>query len=111
MNINRTNSQQNFTSTLIPYASKKPVSFYLSPLKDFFELKGFGKESPEALRDKIKLSQAAIGFNKDGLLVVGKDRGADNFIGRILQKLDSNVKHVDDAPELEINGPELNIMI
>lgn len=109
MNVSRTNSQQNFTSTLIPYASKKPVSFYLSPLKDFFELKVFGKESPEALRDKIKLSQAAIGFNKDGLLVVGKDRGADNFIGRILKKVDSDVKYVDDAPEMKVDGPVLDI--
>ena len=36
MNVNRTNSQQNFTSTLIPYSSKKLVHTYLEPLNQYF---------------------------------------------------------------------------
>lgn len=109
MNVSRTNSQQNFTSTLIPYSSKKLVHTYLEPLNQYFIVRGFGNESVEALRNKINLSQAAIGFRDDGLIVVGKEKSADNFIGRILKKVDSDVKYVDDAPEMKVDGPVLDI--
>lgn len=111
MNVNRTNSQPNFTSSIIPYTSTKPLSHYFKTLDKYFTLKGFGKESPEALREKIDFSQAAIGFDKKGMLVVGKDKSDDRFIGRVLKEIDPDVKFIDDAPEIEIDGPVIDLFI
>lgn len=111
MNINQTNSQPNFTSSIIPYKSQKSLNDYVSKLNKYFDVKGFGNESPKALREKIDYSQAAIGFSKDGLVVVGKDNSADNFIGRILKKVDPDVKFIDDAPIEESNGPVIDLTI
>ena len=108
--ISNNNSQPQFTSSIIPYSSRKPLNTYLKPLNDYFEVKGFGKETASVLREKISGAQAAVGFDKKGLLVVGKDKSADNFIGRVLKEIDPAVKYVDDAPEMKFDGVGLNII-
>ena len=90
--------------------TKENVKKVIDTLNDYFEVKGFGKETASVLREKISGVQAAVGFDKKGLLVVGKDKSADNFIGRVLKEIDPDVKYVDDAPEMKFDGVGLNII-
>lgn len=107
--INNVNSQQNFTSAFIP-KSNKAVSTYTDALTKYFELKGFGKISNEAARDKISLNQAAVTLSDGGLTILGKDKSADNFIGKMLKLVDNNIKYVDDAPEFKSDMPTFKLL-
>ena len=106
------NSQPSFTSSIIPLkTNNRNISDYFKPLDQYFECKAFNRESVKELVDKIDLNQAGIAFHDEGLLVVGKDKSADNFIGRLLKKIDSNVKYTDDVPELKLDGPVIDLEI
>ena len=107
--INKVSNQQNFTSTFIPYKSN--IKLTAGNLDKYFELKGFGKLLPDEIRAKINLNQVGIGHDEKGLIIVGKDREADNFIGRIMKKEHPSITHIEDTPETVFDGQIIDMMI
>ena len=113
MNINRSTSSMNFTSTFIPYNSKKALGFYLNNLKSVTSFKpvGFYNKSAEAMQKKIGHGQIGVSVNKGGLLFAGKDTAADNCIGKILSLLDNDVKFVDGLSEVRSKSSVLDTLV
>lgn len=98
--MNNIQSRPAFTSTVIPNQPMKNAEKYVNQINRYFDVKGiFG--SPEKVRKSIDLGQAGVTASKEGLVVVGKDKAADNFIFRRLKEIDKNVKYIDDAPEIK----------
>lgn len=105
---NTSNPRVNFTSTLVPY-SNKPFAKIVDSVSDCFQLRGYGNLNAKGIRDKIHLGQAGIGLDKEGLLFVGKDREADEFIARQLKKVEPDAKYVQDTPETVFDGPVIDL--
>lgn len=114
---NNAGFQPNFTSTYIPKVSKFNWNDAALKLSNYFEVKGFGKITPEKMREQIKLGQAGLGFDRDAsgtAIFVGKDREADEFIARQLRAEDIHINYIQDTPETvfkdkPINGNDLKI--
>lgn len=111
--INRTNlNQPNFTSTFVPKYAKMPLQKASEELSKYFEVKGFGNNlSPAKIREKIDLSQAGISMQKDGFIVAGKDREADEFIARTLRKDNLFVTYKQDTPETIFDDNVIDLTI
>ncbi|MCR5265663.1 MAG: hypothetical protein K6E29_03610 [Cyanobacteria bacterium RUI128] len=105
--MNNIQSRPSFTSTIIPKASMKNCGKFVDALESSFELKGLGA-SVENIRNQMTLGQAGFGFCKDGMVVVGKDKSADNFIFRTIKAIDKDVKFIDDAPEMKSDIPPID---
>lgn len=111
--INNVKSCPNFGSTRIPYKDV-PVAKYLEPLNKYFEVKGFNLMKPQEAADRLDFGKAAAMMDKDAMIIVGKDGGpggADTFIGRLLKKIDPDVKYIDDVKPVEIDGQVIDLNI
>lgn len=111
--INSVNSCPSFGSTRIPY-NNVLVHKYLEPLNQYFEVKEFNLMKPQEAADKIDFGKAAIMFDKDAMVVVGKDGGpggADTFIGRILKQVSPDVEYIDDVKPVKVDGPVIDLNI
>lgn len=108
--MNSIKSQPTFTSTIIPKQAMKNFGKFTEELNKSFELKGMGG-SVESIRSKIDFGQAGVGFVKDEVAFIGKDKSADNFIFRRLSNIDKNVKYIDDAPELKPDSDAIEFSI
>ena len=106
--MNTVQSHTSFTSTILP-VSKGKSGKVINELSKYFEVKGLGG-SAAAMRDSINLGQAGVGFGKDGMVFVGKEKSADNFIHRVIKNIDSNAKFVDDAPEIKVEVPVFEVL-
>lgn len=109
---NNAGFQPNFTSTYIPKISKYNWNDAALKLNNYFELKGFGKTTPQKMREQIKLGQAGIGFDEKGsgtTIIVGKDREADEFIARQLRPEDIHINYIQDTPETVFKGEPINL--
>ena len=107
--MNNVQSHTSFTSTVLPITKGKSGSKVINELSRYFELKGLGG-SASVMRDSISLGQTGVGCSKDGMLFVGKEKSADQFIHRVIKQFDSNAKYIDDAPEMKVDGPVLEIL-
>lgn len=111
--VNKVNNCPSFGSTRIPY-NNVPVHKYLEPLNKYFEVKEFNLMKPQEAADKLDFGKAAAMFDKDGMIIVGKDGGpggADTFIGRLLKKVSPDVEYIDDVKPVEIDGPVIDLNI
>ncbi len=111
--VNSVNNSPSFGSTRIPY-NNVLVHKYLEPLNKYFDIKDIGHMKPQEAADKIDFNQAAIIFDKDAMIVVGKDGGpggADTFIGRILKKVSPDVEYIDDIKPVKSNGEVIDLNI
>lgn len=104
--------QPHFTSTFVPKHAKLPLHKAAEELSKYFEVKGFGNDlSPAKIRKNIDLSQAGISMHKDGFVVAGKDREADEFIARTLRKDNLFVTYKQDTPETIFDDNVIDLTI
>ena len=108
--MNNIQSSPSFTSTIIPPKAAKSFGKFVDELDRYFEVKGLNG-SAEKMRSQINLGQTAIGFSKDGIVVVGKDKSADNFIYRTLKGINKDVEFINDAPEIKVDGPVFDFTV
>lgn len=108
--MNNIQSRPSFTSTIIPKASVKNYGKFVDALESSFEIKGLGA-SIESMRNQMNLGQAGFGFYKGGMVIVGKDKSADNFIYRTVKAIDKDVKFIDDAPEIKSDIPPIDFTV
>ncbi len=104
------NTQPNFTSSYVK-TSKMALSKLTDSIDPYFELKGYANMTTDKIRNAIKLNQAGIGIQDKGLVIVGKDREADEFISRMLTKANIDHKYVEDTPVTKFDGPTIDLTI
>lgn len=108
--MNNIQSTPAFTSTIIPNQAMKNMGKFVDQLNSCFEVKGI-VGSAQKVRNSINLGQAGVTPSKEGFIVVGKDKSADNFIFRRLKEIDKNVKYIDDAPEMKSDASTIDFSI
>lgn len=98
--INNTTSTPNFTSSKI-FTNASTLNKYTDAIKPHFEIKGFGGTTPmQKIHEKLKPTQAAFIYNRDGITVLGKTKEADTLIGKLLKSVDSGVQYSDDFEKI-----------
>ena len=109
MNIRQNNVS--FSATYVPFKQNKSFDKVIESIEPYFELRGFGISKAESIRNKISLSQAGIGLNEEGLVLVGKDREADEFISRMIDKNNVKSKYVEDTPVTDFKDGVIDLLI
>ena len=107
-------STPSFGSTRLPI-DNTDLRKYLKPLNEYFEVKGFcGNKAAQEYADQIDFGQTAFVMGKKEAMFVGKDGGdggADQFIFRILKKINPEAKYVDDVKPVKVDGPVIDLEI
>ena len=106
------NNQVSFGATIVPLSKEKnALKLALKSVDSCFEFKGFGSNhTPEQIRERINLSQAAVQTGKDCIKILGGDREADEFIFREVSKAVPEAKYVQDTPKTVFNGPVFELL-